>query len=57
MVFEEDAEVSIQVVQFYKNQYKEIEGWRPLVEGLEFDRIENMERVWLERKFERKEIL
>ena len=37
--------------------YKETEGWRPFVEGLEFDRIENMERVWLERKFERKEIL
>ena len=27
------------------------------MEGLEFDRIGDMERVWLERKFERKEIL
>ena len=27
------------------------------MEGLEFDRIEDMERVWLERKFEREEIL
>ena len=47
----------LNLVQFYKNLYKEIEGWRPLVEGLEFDRIGNLERVWLERKFEREEIL
>ena len=53
VVFEEDSEVSNQVVQFYKNLYKETEGWRPLVKGLEFDRIGNLERVWLERKFER----
>ena len=57
MVFEEDFEVSNQVVQFYKNLYKETKGWRPFVEGLEFDCIGNMERVWLERKFEREEIL
>ena len=53
VVFEEESEVTNQVVQFYKNLYKETEGWRPLVEGLEFDRIGDMERVWLERKFER----
>ena len=57
MVFEEVFEVTNQVVQFYKNLYKETEGWRPFVEGLEFDRIGNMERLWLERKFERDEIL
>ena len=34
----------------------ESEGWRPFVEGLEFDCIGDMERVWLERKFEREEI-
>ena len=53
MVFEEVFEVTNQVVQFYKNLYKETEQWRPFVEGLEFDRIGNMERLWLERKFER----
>ncbi|XP_030959307.1 uncharacterized protein LOC115981287 [Quercus lobata] len=57
VVFKEDSEVTNQVVQFCKNLYKETEGWRPFVEGLEFDRIGNMERVWLERKFERAEIL
>ena len=57
VVFEEEPEVTNQVVQFYKNLYKESEGWRPFVEGLEFDRIGDMESVWLEQKFERKEIL
>ena len=57
MVFEEVFEVTNQVVQFYKNLYKETEQWRPFVEGLEFDRIGNMERLWLERKFERDERL
>ena len=37
--------------------YKESAGWRPFAEGLEFDRIGEMERVWLEQKFEREEIL
>uniref|UniRef100_A0A7N2R3W3 Reverse transcriptase domain-containing protein n=1 Tax=Quercus lobata TaxID=97700 RepID=A0A7N2R3W3_QUELO len=57
VVFEEESEVTNQVVQFYKNLYKETEGWRPFVEGLEFGRIGEMERVWLEWKFEREEIL
>ena len=56
VIFEEEFEVTAQVVQFYKNLYKELEGWRPFVEGLEFDCIGDMERVWLERKFEREEI-
>ena len=57
VVFEEESEVNAQVVQVYKKLYKEPEGWRPAVEGLEFDCIGEMERVWLERKFEREEIL
>ena len=57
VVFEEAFEVTNQVEQFYKTLYKETEGWRPFVEGLEFDRSGDMERVWLERKFEREEIL
>ena len=57
VVFEEDSEVTNQVVQFYKNLYKESEGLRPFAEGLELDCIGELERVWLERKFEREEIL
>ena len=39
VVFEEGFEVTNQVVQFYRNLYKEFEGWRPFVEGLEFDLV------------------
>ena len=45
VVFEEESEVINQEVQFYKTLYKETRGWRPCVEGLEFDRIGDMERV------------
>ena len=47
VVFEEESEVINQVVQFYKNLYKEFEEWRTFVEGLEFDCIGDIERVWL----------
>ena len=57
VMYEDDLEMADQVVQFYKNLYKEIEEWRPFVEGLEFDQIEGIERDWLERRFEREEIL
>ena len=33
VVFEEEPEVTNQVVRFYKNLYKESKEWRPLVEG------------------------
>ena len=56
VVFEKESEVTAQLVQFYKTLYQEPEGWRPFVEGLEFDCIGDMERVWLERKLEREEI-
>ena len=48
--------MAAQEIQFYKNLYQETKEWRPFMEGLEFDQIGGMERVWLERKFE-KEIL
>ena len=56
-MYEDDLEMANQVVQFYKNLYKETEEWRPFVEGLEFDQIEGIERDRLERRFEREEIL
>ena len=56
-MYEDDLEMAGQVVQFYKNLYKEAEEWRSFVEGLEFDQIEGIERDWLERRFEREEIL
>ena len=56
-MYEDELEMADQVVQFYKNLYKETEEWRPFVEGLEFDQIEGIERDWLERRFEKEEIL
>ena len=57
VIYEEDSEVADQVVQFYKKLYTETEEWRPFVEGLEFDQIDGLEREWLERRFEKEEIL
>ena len=44
VIYEDESEMANQAVQFYKNLYKEIEEWRPFVEGLEFDQIEGLER-------------
>lgn len=57
VIYEEEFEVAAQVVNFYKNLYQETEEWRPFVEGLEFDQIDRSERGWLERRFEKEEIL
>ena len=51
VMYEDDLEMAGQVVQFYKNLYKETEEWRSFVEGLEFDQIEGIERDWLEQRF------
>ena len=57
VIYEEGAAVAAQVVQYYKTLYQESEEWRPFVKGLEFDQIGELERGWLERRFEKVEIL
>ena len=57
VIYEEGAEVAIQVVQFYKILYQETKEWRAFVKGLEFDQIGGLEIGWLERRFEKEEIL
>ena len=57
VIYEEESEMAAQIVQFYKNLYQETEEWRHFVEGLEFDQIDGLERGWLERRFEKEEIL
>ncbi|XP_065630963.1 uncharacterized protein LOC112023799 [Quercus suber] len=57
VIYEDEPKMADQAVQFYKKLYKETEEWRPCVEGLEFDQIEGLERDWLERRFEQKEVL
>ena len=49
--------MAAQVVNFYKNLCQGSEEWRPFAEGLEFDQIDESERGWLERRFEKEEIL
>ena len=57
VIYEDEVEVAAQVVQFYKTLYQESGECRPFVEGLEFDQIGEVERGWLERSFEKDEIL
>ena len=57
VIYEEETTVVAQVVQFYKTLYRGSEEWRPFMEGLEFDQIGESERGWLERRFEKNEIL
>ena len=57
VIYEEGAKVATQVVQFYKNLYQEPEEWKPFAEGLEFDQIGDLERGWMERRFEKDEII
>ena len=57
VIYEEGVEVAAQVVQFYKTLYQESEEWKPFVEGLKFDQIRELEKGWLERRFEKDEIL
>ena len=57
VIYEEGVEVVARVVQFYKTLYQESEEWKPFVEGLKFDQIRELEKGWLERRFEKDEIL
>jgi hypothetical protein len=45
-------EISEHIVQFYKNLYTEQFSWRPLLDGLSFDSIDEAKASWLERNFE-----
>ena len=36
VLFEEESDITDQVVDFYKRLYQEPEAWRPTIDGLEF---------------------
>ena len=57
VISEEGVEMTTQVIQFYKTLFQETKNRRPFVEGLEFDQIGGMERVWMKIRFEKEEIL
>ena len=57
VVYEEESEIREKVVHFYESLYQESKTWRPMVDGLEFDRITVTESALLEHKFEKDEVL
>ena len=50
-LYEDEADVRSQVVQFYQGLYMESDTWHPTMDGLEFASIEEDERLSLERDF------
>ena len=57
MLYEGESDVLDHVVDFYKKIYQGLESWRPTIDGLEFDCLDETERLSLERDFEEEEIL
>jgi hypothetical protein len=55
--YEDEVEIREKVVQFYTSLYQEPEVWRPKVDGLAFDSISEDDKSWLERPFEKEEII
>ena len=45
------------MVRFYKSLYQEPDDWRPTVDGLDFASLDESDRLSLERKFDREEII
>lgn len=45
------------MVRFYQSLYTESDTWRPSIDGLEFARIEEDERLELERDFSKEEVV
>ena len=55
--YEDESNVTDQVMDFSKKLYQELEAWRPTINGLEFACLDKTERSMLERKFEKEEII
>ena len=48
--------ISEAIVNYYSSLYMEPFGWRPLVDGLEFDSISGEDVEWMERPFDEEEV-
>ena len=57
VVYDEDQAIKDHVVQFYQSLYHENEEWRPKVDGLPLDPIRAGDQEWLERKFDKEEVV
>jgi len=44
------------VKNYYTDLFREDHLNRPLLESMEFDRISDMEKTWVERKFSKEEV-
>ena len=50
------AEISEDIVEFYKKLFSEQNRWRLKVDGIDFESISKVEAGWLERDFEEEEV-
>ena len=57
VLYEEEEEVRSKVINFYQRLYTELDTWRPSMDGLKFARIEEDERLELERDFSKEEVV
>ena len=55
--YEDEEEVRSKMVHFYQGLYTELDTWRPSMDGLKFARIEEDERLALERDFSKEEVV
>ncbi len=56
-MFEDDQDIQEQAVLFYDSLYQEKEAWCPKFDGLAIDSIRIEDRVLIERKFDKEEVL
>ena len=57
VLYDEDQAIKDHVVQFYQSLYHENEEWRPKVDELPLDPIRAGDQEWLERKFDKEEVV
>ena len=57
VLYEDEKEVRSRVVNFYQRLYTESVSWCPSMDGLEFARTEEDERLELERDFPKEEVV
>ena len=57
VLYEDESDVRSQIVLFYQGLYKETKVGRPTMDGLDFDCIEEDERLSLEKEFTKEEVI
>ena len=57
VLYEDESDVHSQIVLFYQGLYKETEVGRPTMDSLDFDCIEEDERLSLEKEFTKEEVI